>query len=127
MARYVFVVLTNAVTGREDEFNRWYTDEHLDHCLELDFFISAQRFRFVPKVAGELASHRYLTIYEVETDDVQATYRMLTKVGGTHVMPLSDAMQLSDRVGWFFEPITERRTQPAKAADPVSPGEMSSG
>ena len=39
---------------------------------------------------------------------------MLTKVGGTRIVPLSDAMQLSNRVGWFAEPITERRTQPVK-------------
>lgn len=44
----------------------------------------------------------------------KATYGMLTKVGGTHIMPLSDAMQLSKRVGWFAEPITERGTQPVK-------------
>jgi hypothetical protein len=66
------------------------------------------------------------TIYEVETSDVQVTYRMLTKVGDTHVMPLSDAMQLSDRVGWFFEPITGATHAAGKAAEPVSPGEVSS-
>jgi len=116
VARYAFIVLTNAVPGREEEFSRWYTDEHLDHCLALDCFVSAQRFRFVPKEPGEYPAHRYLTIYEMETDDVQATYRMIVEVGDTDVMPLSDAMELTNRVGWFFEPITERRTRRAQAS-----------
>ena len=78
--------------------------------------------RLIPGRRYTIVCCRVLTVLSTR----KATYRMLTKVGGAHIMPLSDAMQLSDRVGWFAEPITERRTQPVKAAEPVSPGEMSS-
>jgi len=45
MAKYVFVVMTNAVAGQEAEFNRWYDEEHLADVLKLPGMVSAQRFQ----------------------------------------------------------------------------------
>ena len=62
------LVLSNAVTGRDDEFNEWY-DEHLDHVLAVPGIEAAQRFRFsdgqFPPDVIPPSKHRYLTIYEV--------------------------------------------------------------
>ena len=33
MAKYTFVVLTNAVDGKDDTFNEWYTNTHLGDVL----------------------------------------------------------------------------------------------
>ena len=44
MAKYTFVVLTNAVEGKDDAFDEWYTNTHLGDVLAVPGFVSAQRF-----------------------------------------------------------------------------------
>ena len=46
MAKYTFVVLTNAVEGKDDAFDEWYTNTHLGEVqLAVPGFVSAQRFK----------------------------------------------------------------------------------
>lgn len=104
MAKHLLVVLTNAAEGKDDEFNRWYDDVHLGDVLNTDGFVGAQRFA-LESLGGE-SPHRYLALYEIETEDVDATLKGLTESSGT--MEISDAM--TDAVALVASPITERRT-----------------
>ena len=40
----LYIVKANPMIGREDEFNRWYDEIHLDEVLQISGFKSAQRF-----------------------------------------------------------------------------------
>lgn len=97
MARYVFVVYSNAVDGREQEYNDWYSNQHLNDLRAFPGVISARRLtlaelQFVPRAHA----HKYLSLYELETDDLQGfKEEMLARIG-TDRMPRSDA--LSDDV-----------------------------
>jgi hypothetical protein len=39
MAKYTFVVLTNAVEGKDDAFDEWYTNTHLGDVLAVPSLI----------------------------------------------------------------------------------------
>jgi len=104
MAKHMLVVLTNAADGRDEEFNRWYNDVHLGDVLGVDGFVGAQRFA-LDAVGGD-PPHRYLALYEIETDDIDAAVQRLADSAGT--MVLSDAM--IDPVALVASPLTERRT-----------------
>ena len=41
MAKYLLLGLHNAVAGHEEEFNRWYDNQHLYDCLAVPGFIRA--------------------------------------------------------------------------------------
>jgi hypothetical protein len=110
MGRHLFVVLTEPTEGMEDEFNDWYTNQHLSDVLKLEDYKSAQRFRFVPQSEDDLPLRRYLAVYETETDDVQATQQRLKEVVATPAMPFSPAIDRSKSIGWYYEPITPRVT-----------------
>ena len=105
MARHMLVVLTNAAEGRDEEFNRWYNDVHLGDVLGIEGFVAAQRFE-LEEMDGGKPSHRYLALYEIETDDVKAVTARLMASSGS--MVLSDA--LVDPTALVATPITERRT-----------------
>lgn len=116
MSKHILIVLTDPVEGMEDEFNEWYTDQHLGDVLKLEGYESAQRFRLVPKDASQTAADdtppwKYLAVYEVETDDVPATHRGLRSAAGTEAMPGTPAIDSSRTVGWYYEPITDRRVE----------------
>jgi hypothetical protein len=110
MPKHAFVVFTNAVPGREDEFNDWYTNRHIPDVLKLPGVVAAQRFKLSEQQRREPPyPWQYLAIYEADTDDLSVTIEALKERSGTSVMPKSDAMA-EQRVAWFFSPITERMT-----------------
>ena len=104
MAKHLRVVLTNAAEGKDEEFNRGYNDVHLTDVLKTDGFVGAQRFAL--DALGSESPHRYLALYEIETEDIDATVKGLTESAGT--MVISDAM--TDAMALVASPITERRT-----------------
>jgi hypothetical protein len=104
MARHLLVVNTNPVTGREDEYNRWYSLTHLQEVVQIPGFVSAQRFRSADAQLGDAGDFRYLALYELETDDLAATLQALRDaVPG---LQMSDALD-SNLTALAFTPITE--------------------
>ncbi len=75
MSRYKLLVATNAVAGRDDEFNNWYNNQHIPDALEVPGYVAAQRFALAGvQMPGAPASPwRYLAIYDIETNDLKAT------------------------------------------------------
>ena len=58
----ILVVMMDVDPAHEDEFNRWYNDEHLPERLEIPGYVSARRFK-LEEGEGVL---RYLCIWELE-------------------------------------------------------------
>lgn len=108
MAKHVFVVFTNPLEGREDDYNAWYSDVHLQDVLQIPGIITAQRFKLsdVQRDPGPFP-WRYLALYEIETDDLKHTLAVLRERAGTSAMVISDAVA-AERTGWFFQPITPK-------------------
>ena len=108
MKKHVFVVLTNPVEGREDEYNEWYSGVHLNDVLKVPGIVSAQRFMLsdVQRDTPPLP-YRYLALYEIETDNLNHTLAVLGERAGTAAMIISDAVG-TQRAGWIFQPITPR-------------------
>ncbi|MGD9792485.1 MAG: hypothetical protein AB7V43_03290 [Acidimicrobiia bacterium] len=67
--KHALVVLSNAVDGRDEEFNTWYDKQHLPDVLSVPGFVAAQRYTANPAQMGEAPlTHKYLAIYEIEGD-----------------------------------------------------------
>ncbi len=73
MAEHLLLVFTAAQPGQEEEYHRWYDQQHLDEILALPGFVSASRY---DNVAGPDSSTEQptqnLAIYEIEGDPVAA-------------------------------------------------------
>ena len=110
MARHTFVVFTNPLEGQEDEFNDWYNNQHLADVLAIEGFVAVQRFRLSDTGAGQEFPHRYLPLYEVETDDLDKVTRALAEAGESAAMPVSASFDRPGAIAKFFSPITERVT-----------------
>ncbi|MCX4090818.1 DUF4286 family protein [Nocardia sp. alder85J] len=62
-----FLVFASPTVGKEDEFNEWYTGEHIPDMLKIPAVTSATRIRLRP-VGGTEKRPEYLTTYEVDGD-----------------------------------------------------------
>jgi hypothetical protein len=113
MEAYKMVVLTNPVPGREEEYNAWYDGRHLDDVLRCPGFVAAQRFDYAtsPGSSTDAPSHKYLAIYDIESDDLAATFETFLKVTNTDAMPISPALA-PDAVPIVYKVRGEKKTAP---------------
>ena len=113
------VVLSNAKPGQDEPFNRWYSDVHMIETIDrLDGFVAAQRFRQADLEGAPPCPYRYLAIYEIPEDELDAAYAQFTwqraeraeatAAGRAPVVSVSDTLQTDPFLVGFFSPITER-------------------
>jgi hypothetical protein len=108
MNAYKLVVLSRPVDGRDDEYNDWYTNQHLGDVLKVPGFASAQRFKIKgDPVAGE--AWDYLAVYEIDHENPKSVLDELGKRAGGEQMPMSPALS-SELYCVLYEPITDKVT-----------------
>jgi hypothetical protein len=118
MAKFKLVVLTGPKAGREDEYNDWYTNQHLADVVAVPGFRSAQRFKLNDAMGFE-HRNRYLAIYEIESDDPQEALAEMFRRRGTPAMVVSEALDLDIASVGLFEPcspVVEAGVKPRQAA-----------
>ena len=109
MATHRLIVFTKPTEGKEAEYNRWYDEVHLREVLETDGFVAAQRFALAPEQigdAGDQAPSRYLAIYEIEADSLEAALEKLNSGAGT--MEMSDALDMASATALAYSAIGDR-------------------
>lgn len=78
MARFSFVVYSNPVEGREQEYNDWYSNEHLKDLLKIPGVIAARRFKLSgTQIHDGAKPYRYLAIYDIEAEDVPSFLKQM--------------------------------------------------
>ncbi|MDQ4420361.1 hypothetical protein OOT33_07930 [Sphingobium sp. DEHP117] len=105
MAKFKMVVLTNAVDGRDAEFNSWYDDVHLPDVMDIPGIVGAERFRM-----REGSRWNYLAIYDVDCDNVTDVQNELDARAGTDRMTMTDALDMADIYMGIAETITPYRS-----------------
>ena len=114
MTRAMLAVYTNpSDPSRDEEFNSWYNEVHLPDVLAVDGFVAATRFRVASAGVGGDGEvpHRYVALYEIESDDPHATLEAL--VAAAPHMRMSDVLEMDPMPGLA---IFERITDPITAA-----------
>jgi hypothetical protein len=110
MHRYIFVVHSEPVAGREDEYNEWYENEHLDDVIAVPGFVAAERFKVDGEpFQGAPPQHRYLCIYEMDTADPQKT--LLQLAAAAEDMNVSSALDRDPSIGIVYRSIGKRHAK----------------
>lgn len=111
MGKYVLVVNSNATDGKEDEYNAWYNDVHLGEVLQVPGFVAAQRFSVAAEpTAGDAPEHKYLAIYELETEQPQQSLAALGEAVSSGKIAMSDAINMRDVAATLYGPVSDRVT-----------------
>lgn len=105
MASTLYVVRTNAVAGREAEFDRWYDEVHLPEVLALDGFRAARRFRLADVQMQPEQAHGWLALYVID-DDVE---RVLANLRAATHLQHTDALDHASIEVSVFEALGPRR------------------
>jgi hypothetical protein len=91
----------------DETYNDWYDDTHLADVLTLTGYTAAARYRVSDVQAkGMEPAHRYLSIYEVESDDLQGAIDALLRAGRD--MVISGHLDLANAAAYLYDEITPR-------------------
>ncbi len=118
MVRSIFLVLSDATGPDTDaEFNRWYSEKHIQDVATVPGVVSATRYRIekgvtvLPGVSAD--RHGFVAIYEIEArtkeelESFAATLRKSIDAGSVDVSPTLDFAGVT---GSLCVPITARVT-----------------
>jgi len=109
MQKHILVVMTNCPPGTEAAFNEWYDKTHIPDVLKIKGFVAATRYTVSdPQRSDAGPAHRYLTVYEVEADNLAEAYAAMAK--GLKDATISPHLEMPPW-SYFFTQIGERRIQ----------------
>ena len=117
MAENRFIVLSNPIGGKDDEFNKWYDEIHVPEVLEVPGVVAAQRYDLAeldipddPDLPAQLPppTHRYLVIYEVEGKPEAVMAQFLERVMSGK-LTLGETLDLTTVSMTAWTPSGERR------------------
>jgi hypothetical protein len=108
MAKHILMAFSNPRPGTDAAFNKWYDEIHLQEILAVKGYVSAQRFYVsdAQMVGRAGPAHKYLTIYEIETDDLQQTLADLNEAA--RHMYVDPSVDRGNALAGVFHPIGER-------------------
>ncbi|MBS45645.1 MAG: hypothetical protein CMH83_21225 [Nocardioides sp.] len=112
MEMHLMVVLSNAEPGRDEEFNRWYDEQHVpDTVQKLDSIVSGRRYRRLDLQGAPSHPFRYLAVYEIPDDELDSARQQFVDqraervealaAGREPLIPVSDAISPDVLVGFF--------------------------
>jgi len=105
---YYFFVFSNPVAGHEDEYNKWYNEQHAPDVVAIPGFVTAQRF-----VKTELPLYRmvdlqvpkYLVVYKIVTDNIEAVFTEVARRLSTKETMMSPTFDSKTSVSYVYRPL----------------------
>ncbi|MGZ9713035.1 hypothetical protein ACXX82_19775 [Glaciimonas sp. GNP009] len=114
MTKFISISLTNAAEGRDDDYNAWCNNQHIGDVLAVPGIKAAQRFRLSDQISAKLG-FRYLSLYEMEAEQISDVHAAIAARAGTALMPRTDSSS-PDRLFLELEPLSARITAEESAA-----------
>ncbi|MET0251999.1 MAG: hypothetical protein ABW203_07460 [Novosphingobium sp.] len=110
MPAYRMIMLSQAVDGRDEDYERWYDETHIPEMLQVPGFVAAQRFRIVKNVAGQ-TTYPYCTIYEMDGDTPDAVLGAMFQAMQSGKVTMSDTADPAASQGFIVEEVRDRATR----------------
>jgi hypothetical protein len=104
MKKNYLLVFSNPITGKEEAYNRWYTEIHVPEILKISGFVGAQRFK-QSDTSFPVSEHKYMAIYEAPPGEMQNCIEKLFAASGS--MQMEPVIDLENIKAVAFESITD--------------------
>ncbi|WP_067904172.1 DUF4286 family protein [Nocardia vaccinii] len=106
--KFIQIVYSNPMEGREDEFNEWYDTVHVPQLLAVPGMLSAQRYtlrdsEIYRAPGGRAPEHRYTIIYEM-AGEPEAIMGEIRKRVASGQIQMHDSLDMSSWRLAFWTP-----------------------
>ncbi len=105
---YSMLVFSNHSEGMEKVYNEWYAGQHIFDLLRIPGFIGCRFYKLagVQLSADMERKHKYLMIWDIETDDIEAVDRDIKARMRDGRTVMSDSFDMS-YADYMIVPITK--------------------
>jgi hypothetical protein len=94
LSKGIFVVQSSPASAEvEDAFNAWYADTHIPQVCAIPGFVGVRRYRLHDAEGADPATPTYLSIYDLEADDISAPPAELRVRSAAGEVDKSDTLQ----------------------------------
>jgi hypothetical protein len=106
--KFIQIVYSNPLQGRDEEFNEWYDNVHVPQLLAVPGMLSAQRYTLLDSEmyrapGGRPPEHRYAIIYEME-GDVDAIMQKIQEAVAAGQIVMHDSLDMDSWRLAFWSP-----------------------
>lgn len=106
--RFIQIVFSNPLQGRDEESNQWYENVHIPQLLAVPGMLSAQRYTLRDAAmyhapGGRPPDHRYAIIYEME-GDVEAIMQKIQEGVAAGQIQMHDSLDMDSWRLAFWTP-----------------------
>jgi hypothetical protein len=106
--KFIQVVFSNPVEGKDDEFNDWYDNVHIPDLLKVPGMLAARRYDLRDAdvylmEGGNPPQHRYMCVYEMEGDVNAILGKIMESVASGEAV-MSDSLDLPSSRMSFWTP-----------------------
>ncbi len=102
MGKYVMVVQSSAKEGRDEEYNEWYDTIHAREICSVPGILTCRRLKATP-IAIPAPGAAYISLYEIETDNVGALMAEMGRRSAAGEQTPTDSLDKSSAVLWIYE------------------------
>ncbi len=108
--KYYFMVFSNPVTGKDSTYLQWCKGQHIHDLLGIPGFVAAQFFKLPNAQFSATPPQRYLMIWEIETDNLQAVFADVSARLKDGRAVFTDALDTTTYASTTMSPMTRRIT-----------------
>ncbi len=117
---YRFMVFSNPVSGKEQQYLDWYRGQHIHDLLRIQGVVAAQMFRAADVQYGPTSlPQRYVMIWEIRTHDLASVFETMKENLRTGLTVGSDAFDWESLMAMTVEPVSRRVTSDQVAGEAV--------
>jgi epsilon-lactone hydrolase len=100
VARFNYTVLSRSLPGQEEEYVRWYTEQHLPDVRRMPGVVSAKLFRMDFQRVYDIEAPQWtlMTWYELEGESAELVIDALKAASGSAAMPGTETLDKSGMI-----------------------------
>jgi hypothetical protein len=103
---YYLLVFSNPVAGMEDEYNKWYSQQHQKDVVSVPGFMTAQRFVVSDiQLRESKPLPKYLVMYKIVTDDLPSVYNEVNRRIQTGITVMNPSYDRATSVSFTYRAI----------------------
>lgn len=101
MAEYVMVVQSQALPGRDDEYNDWYDNQHFHDILAIPGVKDGARYDSPVAMFG-VPGLKYLAVYNLDIETPEAFMAEMGRRVAEGLMPMTEAIDSAASQLWIY-------------------------
>ena len=102
MPKFVMVVTSSSLPGREVDYATWYDNTHIKDICSVEGVTSGRRIVALPEASPNPPPGSQLAIYEIETDDPSKVMAEIGQRSQSGEFEMTDVIDLQSAQIWFY-------------------------